>query len=583
MMKNKKMLLIIAILWVLGISSIASSASNYDSIPPTIGSVEIVNNNVYAPGFIKLIIHDIVEEETGVTFLQIMIGTEAFSWGDISQTISFSTPLYSCERYEVVLQVPGDVETGDYHINLIDIRDSRGNLNQYEEFLNGQYFTTGECLYEYGTENKVPVTNGLIKVQGNDFDLDLASSNPFCAKKISEMENGKTARIEVDSTGNTVISQSVFDSIRGTNKKVNMHVSNGIEWFFEGKDIINSSKDVNCAIKMTSINGENYGSNNNILKLEFPPNGQLPGKATIKIKSDYIYNLYGLNNKLYLYYMDDTLTLEDNPKYILDGTDHWCEFEVTHNSSFLISGEILNQKSIHEWNNTWKINKQPTCTTLGEKIQCCTKCKKILKRETIPATGHTAGKWITIRHSSKTYEGKQVQKCTKCGAIVKTKTFARFPTLSRTSLSLDVRKTYQLRVLKKSSTDSVKSYKSNKSSIAYVSKTGKITAKKAGTCYVTVTMKSGRTAKCKVVVKPAKTTKILFTQKTLTIRRNRLTTLKIKRSPYYAGDKLTWKSSKPKIVKVYQSGKVKGLAKGKSVITVKAASGKYARITVTVK
>ena len=204
--------------------------------------------------------------------------------------------------------------------------------------------------------------------------------------------------------------------------------------------------------------------------------------------------------------MDDTLTLEDNPKYILDGTDHWCEFEITHNSSFLISGEILNKKSA-----------------------------------------------------------------------------AKFPTLSRTSLSLNVRKTYQLGVLKKSSTDSVKSYKSSKSSIAYVSKTGKITAKKAGTCYITVTMKSGRTAKCKVVVKPAKTTKIAFTHKTLTIRRNRLTTLKIKRSPYYAGDKLTWKSSKPKIVKVYQSGKVKGLTKGKSIITVKAASGKYARITITVK
>ena len=96
-------------------------------------------------------------------------------------------------------------------------------------------------------------------------------------------------------------------------------------------------------------------------------------------------------------------------------------------------------------------------------------------------------------------------------------------------------------------------------------------------------MNSGKTAKCKVTVNPAKTTKITFSTKSLTIQKNKIVSLKFSRTPSYAGDKLTWTSSNPKVVKVYQNGKIKGLSKGKSVITVKAASGKYARITIVVK
>lgn len=47
---------------------------------------------------------------------------------------------------------------------------------------------------------------------------------------------------------------------------------------------------------------------------------------------------------MYLYYLKDnqSLKLEDNPDYILDGTDHWCQFNITHNSTFLLSGSKLN-------------------------------------------------------------------------------------------------------------------------------------------------------------------------------------------------------------------------------------------------
>lgn len=84
-------------------------------------------------------------------------------------------------------------------------------------------------------------------------------------------------------------------------------------------------------------------------------------------------------------------------------------------------------------------------------------------------------------------------------------------------------------------------------------------------------------------IKLIKTKKITFTKKSLSLKKKKTYQLKIKRSPSKANDKLTYKSSNPKIVKVYSNGKIKALKNGLSIITVKAASGKKATIKVIVK
>ena len=40
------------------------------------------------------------------------------------------------------------------------------------------------------------------------------------------------------------------------------------------------------------------------------------------------------------------------------------------------------------------------------------------KGEKIPALGHKAGEWITVRQPSASQEGKMIQKCTVCGAQI---------------------------------------------------------------------------------------------------------------------------------------------------------------------
>ncbi|MCI8858335.1 MAG: hypothetical protein HFI71_02210 [Lachnospiraceae bacterium] len=75
-------------------------------------------------------------------------------------------------------------------------------------------------------------------------------------------------------------------------------------------------------------------------------------------------------------------------------------------------------------------------------------------------------------------------------------------TLNKKSITLKKKKTFQIKVtIPKGTVCSKFTYKSNKSKIAAVSKTGKITAKKKGTAKVTVTAGNNKKAKATITVK----------------------------------------------------------------------------------
>ena len=79
------------------------------------------------------------------------------------------------------------------------------------------------------------------------------------------------------------------------------------------------------------------------------------------------------------------------------------------------------------------------------------------------------------------------------------------------------------------------------------------------------------------------TSKLKFKKKSIMIKKGKSIRLKYIRKPVNAQDILSWKSSKPKVVKILKNGRVKGLKKGKSVITLKTNTGKKAKITIKVK
>ena len=79
------------------------------------------------------------------------------------------------------------------------------------------------------------------------------------------------------------------------------------------------------------------------------------------------------------------------------------------------------------------------------------------------------------------------------------------------------------------------------------------------------------------------TSKLKFKKKSITIKKGKSIKLKYTRKPVNAQDTLSWKSSKPKVVKILKNGKVKGIKKGKSVITLKTNTGKKTKVKIIVK
>jgi hypothetical protein len=130
-------------------------------------------------------------------------------------------------------------------------------------------------------------------------------------------------------------------------------------------------------------------------------------------------------------------------------------------------------------------------------------------------------------------------------------------------------------------------WKSSKTSVATVNPTtGKISAKKLGTAKITATALNGQaklTFTVKVVKKAAKLNKVTLTKPPKTLAIGSTKVLKVKLSSAKAtGIKVTFKSSKPSVLKVDKAGKLYAAGKGAANITVKAG-GKIKVISVRVK
>ena len=119
------------------------------------------------------------------------------------------------------------------------------------------------------------------------------------------------------------------------------------------------------------------------------------------------------------------------------------------------------------------------------------------------------------------------------------------------------------------------SYTSSNSKIATVNRTGKVTAKKAGSAIITIRA-NGRTARCKIIVKNPTLT---VSKSKITLRMKSKTPLKVKATP---SNKVTFTSSNSKIATVSKSGVVTGIRTGTTTIKVKC-NGIVKAVKVTVK
>ena len=118
--------------------------------------------------------------------------------------------------------------------------------------------------------------------------------------------------------------------------------------------------------------------------------------------------------------------------------------------------------------------------------------------------------------------------------------------------------------------------------VAIVSKSGKITARKAGKANITVKTHNGKKATVKVTVMAAPK-KITLNKTTATLDVGDTLRLKASLPEGTASSKLTWKSSNGNVATVTEKGVVSAVSSGTAKITVTTYNGKKATCKVTVE
>lgn len=156
--------------------------------------------------------------------------------------------------------------------------------------------------------------------------------------------------------------------------------------------------------------------------------------------------------------------------------------------------------------------------------------------------------------------------------------------LNAKTKTLKVGKSFQISTkLPKNTASNKITYSSSKKSVATVSSTGKVTAKKKGTTTITVKTFNGKKAKMTIIVGGTPVTKVKVPKKKVVLGVGKSFQLKASVTPKKASDKtLTYKASNNRI-KVTSKGKITAKKTGTSKVTVKASNGKKAVVTVVVK
>lgn len=161
--------------------------------------------------------------------------------------------------------------------------------------------------------------------------------------------------------------------------------------------------------------------------------------------------------------------------------------------------------------------------------------------------------WEIIKPATCTASGEKVIKCNICNQIVESENIPMIP--------------HKASVAPKVISEGNKKY------IIYRCSCGKILNKELLSQEAPKPQKKQKTY----------TTKIKFYKKSITIKKRKTIKLKYIRKPVNTQDILIWKSSNPKVVKIMKNGKIKGLKRGRAIITVRTITGKRSKIIVKVK
>ena len=269
-------------------------------------------------------------------------------------------------------------ETRDYYLN-VDSADYTGKLFEKplktgtyhleipisSKMQNGIYVMTVHQLYDRAGNKKEnpdinksgePVSAHFQVEDEFDYDFEVGIASPSLLKKVKSMPEGSAGKVMLRKEKKNILKKSVLDAIAGKNKTLVLYES-GYQWIINGKQIAkDKTKNLDLSVYVTTIRGEDLGIKNDAAGLVFADNGKLPGEIQFRFKSACMKELANKADALRLYHILDKGQTERNEldlegvsfkeedtdfEIIPDGASTWCYVDISHNSSFVVSGQKI--------------------------------------------------------------------------------------------------------------------------------------------------------------------------------------------------------------------------------------------------
>ncbi len=168
-----------------------------------------------------------------------------------------------------------------------------------------------------------------------------------------------------------------------------------------------------------------------------------------------------------------------------------------------ISGRIIIKKSDHILSDQLTLDEMPDCFRPGSQSYHCVVCNARFNEIDIKPLGHDFGEPECVREATIFKKAKFIAKCNRCSEekiVYGIKLKAKVKLKSK-KIKLVKGKSAKIGIKTKNDEDRVKCWKtSNKKILSINKKNGKIYAKRQGKAIVTLLMKSGCKAKCKILV-----------------------------------------------------------------------------------
>ena len=397
-----------------------SSSGSVDQYYPVLTQFEILNKELTTPGTLDIYIK---ASDEGSGIKEVMVEMLELPYSKYRAAVSYAN--FNHEKsIDQIIHFPFAARNNasDYVMCILTISDDN---NTY--------------CFKFDERD----SNNIITLK-DEFDIEFTGtlSNTSLENELSKMDEGKAVLLKIDEYSKGVIKKECLDAIAGQDKKIIVYCddSGSLQWVFDGKKIIGDTKDLNLNVSLTRVNGDIYGSENDLLRLDYYDNGQLPGYVEFRIKSDYIRSLYNISNKLFLYHiLGNELNYESDCDLIQDGENTSCSFELNHNSSFVLSGQELG-----------KTIKSPVKNILVTQISLTGISKKIAAGKKIQLTANVLPENATDKAVTWKSSNPKVATVTQTGIVtIKKKTGGKYVTITATAKNdSKVKATYKIKSMK---------------------------------------------------------------------------------------------------------------------------------------